>query len=58
MKKKLSIIIPVYNEENTIQAILKRINECKINDLDFSARIKAINNLISSLKQKGKKIYM
>ena len=35
MKKKLSIIIPVYNEENTIQAILKRINECKINDLDF-----------------------
>ena len=35
MKKKLSIIIPVYNEENTIQPILKRINECKINDLDF-----------------------
>ena len=30
----------------------------KINDLDFSARIKAINNLISSLKQKGKKVYL
>ena len=35
MKKKLSIIIPVYNEENTIQAILKRISECKIDDIDF-----------------------
>jgi glycosyltransferase involved in cell wall biosynthesis len=35
MKKKLSIIIPVYNEENTIQTILKKIDNCKINDLDF-----------------------
>ena len=35
MNKKLSIIIPVYNEENTILSILERINECKINDFDF-----------------------
>ena len=35
MNKKLSIIIPVYNEENTIQAVLKKINESKINNLDF-----------------------
>ena len=35
MKKKLSIIIPVYNEENTIKAILEKFHECKINDLDF-----------------------
>ena len=35
MNKKLSIIVPVYNEENTILHILKRINECRINDFDF-----------------------
>ncbi len=35
MYKKLSVLIPVYNEEKTILAILKRINECKINDFDF-----------------------
>ena len=35
MNKKLSIIVPVYNEENTILDILKRINECRINDFDF-----------------------
>ena len=35
MNKKLSIIIPIYNEENTILSILERINECKINDFDF-----------------------
>ena len=35
MNKKLSILIPVYNEENTILTILKRINECKISNFDF-----------------------
>ncbi len=35
MKKKLSIIIPVYNEEGTIRPILKKINELKIDNIDF-----------------------
>jgi glycosyltransferase involved in cell wall biosynthesis len=35
MKKKLSIIIPVYNEEGTIRLILKKINELKIDNIDF-----------------------
>tara|TARA_B100000524_G_scaffold238314_1_gene127084 strand:- start:108 stop:800 length:693 start_codon:yes stop_codon:yes gene_type:complete len=35
MNKKLSILIPVYNEESTILTILKRINECRVNDFDF-----------------------
>ena len=35
MNKKLSIIVPAYNEENTILSILKRINECRIDDFDF-----------------------
>ena len=39
MYKKLSILIPVYNEENTIQTILKRINECKIKNFDFEVII-------------------
>ena len=39
MKKKLSIIIPVYNEEGTIRPILKKINELKINNIDFEVII-------------------
>ena len=35
MKKKLSIIIPVYNEEGTIRPILKKIYELKIDNIDF-----------------------
>ncbi len=35
MNKKLSILIPIYNEEKTILSILKRIDECKIDDFDF-----------------------
>jgi len=35
MYKKLSVLIPVYNEEKTILPILKRINECTINDFDL-----------------------
>ena len=35
MKKKLSIIIPFYNEEGTIQVILKKINESKIDNINF-----------------------
>ena len=35
MKKKLSIIIPVFNEEKTIKTILNKINNNKITGLDF-----------------------
>ena len=35
MNKKLSILIPVYNEEKTLLNILERINECKIENFDF-----------------------
>ena len=35
MKKKLSIIIPVYNEESTIDTILKKIHESKIENIDY-----------------------
>ena len=35
MKKKLSIIIPVYNEEGTIRPILKKINELKNVNINF-----------------------
>ena len=33
--KKLSIIIPVYNEEKTILEVLKNIQKNKIKDVDF-----------------------
>ena len=39
MNKKLSILIPVYNEEKTLLNILKRINECKIDSFDFETII-------------------
>ena len=39
MNKKLSILIPVYNEEKTILNILERINECKIDNFDFETII-------------------
>ena len=39
MNKKLSILIPVYNEEKTLLNILKRINECKIDNFDFETII-------------------
>ena len=35
MNKKLSILIPVYNEEKTIFTILNKINESKIENFDF-----------------------
>ena len=35
MNKKLSILIPVYNEEKTLLNILERINESKIENFDF-----------------------
>ena len=35
MNKKLSILIPVYNEERTILSILKKIHECRIDNFDF-----------------------
>lgn len=39
MNKKLSIIIPVYNEEKTLLNILERINECRIENFDFETII-------------------
>ena len=38
MNKKLSILIPVYNEENLLN-ILERINESKIENFDFETII-------------------
>ena len=35
MNKKLSILIPVYNEEKTIFTVLNKINESKIENFDF-----------------------
>ncbi len=32
---KLSIIIPVYNEDNTIQEIINRVRTCGVEDLDI-----------------------
>ena len=57
MKKKLSIIIPVYNEENTIQAILKRISECKIYDIDFEIIIINDGSTDDTLKIIKKRMY-
>jgi len=39
MNKKLSILIPVYNEEKTLLNILERINESKIENFDFETII-------------------
>jgi glycosyltransferase involved in cell wall biosynthesis len=39
MNKKLSVLIPVYNEEKTLLNILERINECKIENFDFETII-------------------
>ena len=39
MNKKLSILIPVYNEEKTLLKILERIHECKIENFDFETII-------------------
>ena len=35
MKKKLSILIPVFNEENTLKAILEKINNSKIDNFEY-----------------------
>ena len=37
--KKLSILIPVYNEEKTVLEVLKNIQKNKIKDLDFEVII-------------------
>ncbi len=50
MKKKLSIIIPVYNEENTIKAILEKIHECKIDNFNFEIIIINDGSTDDSLK--------
>lgn len=39
MNKKLSILIPVYNEEKTLLNILERIKESKIENFDFETII-------------------
>ena len=37
--KKLSILIPVYNEEKTVLEVLKNIQKNKIKDIDFEVII-------------------
>ena len=32
---KLSILVPVFNEEKTIVSVLKRINETKVENIDY-----------------------
>ena len=39
MRFKLSILIPVYNEENTILKILEKINQVKVNNFTFEVII-------------------
>ena len=39
MNKRLSILIPVYNEEKTLLKILERVHECKIENFDFETII-------------------
>lgn len=35
MKKKLSIVVPVYNEKNFVIDVLKKLSELKINNIDI-----------------------
>jgi glycosyltransferase involved in cell wall biosynthesis len=56
MNKKLSILIPVYNEEKTLLNILKRINECKIDSFDFETIIindGSDDNTFNIIKENG-----
>ena len=43
MSAKLSIIVPAYNEENTIQSILIKINEVKLIQ-DLTKEIIVVND--------------
>lgn len=62
---KLSIIIPVYNEKETILEILKKIEMVNLNDLDFEKEIIIIDDcstdgtreILDNLKNKYKIIY-
>jgi len=47
---KISIIIPVYNEEKTIIPILKSVNEQKINDVEFEIIVVDDGSIDNSLK--------
>lgn len=40
----LSIIIPVYNEKNTIAEILKKVDEANLNDLGFNKEIIVVDD--------------
>ena len=49
MKKKLSVIIPVYNEETTIIKILKKINNLSFDNTDIEIIVVDDNSEDSSL---------
>ena len=56
MNKKLSILIPVYNEEKTLLNILERINESKIENFDFETIIindGSDDNTFNVIKENG-----
>jgi len=60
-KGKVSIILPVYNEEGTILTILKRINQVNLSGLNLKKEIVVVNdgstdNTLSIL-QKNKNLY-
>ena len=38
----ISVIIPIFNEEKTIQKILEKINEVKINEIKNEANLEII----------------
>ena len=41
---KLSILVPVFNEEQTIISVLKRIHETKVNNTDYEIIVINDNN--------------
>ena len=47
---KISVIIPVYNEQDTIMPILKKVNEQKINDVEFEIIVINDGSTDNSLK--------
>ena len=47
---KISVIIPVYNEQDTIMPILKKVNEQKIDDVEFEIIVIDDGSTDNSLK--------
>ena len=52
--KKVSVIIPVKNEERTIGDLLNKINNIKLNQINFEKEITEVKNFV----EKNSKIYM